>query len=542
MALTGLLVWVCPDGAGAVSVRGHGSSSPCDPSGGALVVVNVSGATPTLVPLWMSIAGVVNGQECAEDRIFLAGMGDDDVDQAHLAYVSSAYSLGPVISLQDPWQLLGRQSVHDAVVLCGDKDSPVALHAAMSAASAAGGSAAVCASAKDAGRLLQSGMMQLGLNLTGRFPGTMAISAAAQAINAYAGALLAGPAKANLSSTWFAAWPADGSGVPTIGYDFVASQRMVMFALDPRAPDWNHTQVPLLRHFAPLSAGFGWWTKESDTSVLASLGLTWQGGGHNVALYSSLPALDGQPQPSKPDSALPSAPPGTCIAVLSFSQGDSESFNQKVNIRNLLANSTVDPSKRVSQRVSFSMMQSALDSTLQACPGVPGTHPNVALLGRQLGADDVFFTGKPYGYAPPSPLSAGGYLPRYLSLGAAAMARSGYLDMMVNEPPSPSLNATVTTIARTMQPPPRSIIVKHPLMSPSPGHAVEPVLQIGRTLVLSDPVIAPTDPKTGDLDPKATAAAILKSCQARLFLWVFLGHTATSTSLEAAIDLLPPAK
>ena len=47
-----------------------------------------------------------------------------------------------------------------------------------------------------------------------------------------------------------------------------------------------------------LSFGFGWWTDEDKDIVgLSGRGLTWLGGGHNLALWSTLPPLQARCRP-----------------------------------------------------------------------------------------------------------------------------------------------------------------------------------------------------------------------------------------------------
>ena len=51
-----------------------------------------------------------------------------------------------------------------------------------------------------------------------------------------------------------------------------------------------------------LSLGFGWWSHESDDiDALSKMGLSWLGGGRNLALFADLPALP-------PNTTQPSAP------------------------------------------------------------------------------------------------------------------------------------------------------------------------------------------------------------------------------------------
>ena len=84
--------------------------------------------------------------------------------------------------------------------------------------------------------------------------------------------------------------------------------------------------------------------------------------------------------------------------MFSFTQGDAESFNQKINLRILTHPSTTLPNTTVARRFPFSIMQSALDATFQ---------PNVLLLLRHLathGETSQWVAGKPYGYVHPTAL------------------------------------------------------------------------------------------------------------------------------------------
>jgi hypothetical protein len=195
-------------------------------------------------------------------------------------------------------------------------------------------------------------------------------------------------------------------------------------------------------------------------------------------------------------------------------------------------------------------VQSALDASFQ---------PNVMLFTRALatrgpGAESAgkasqWVLGKPFGYAHARALhncsrGAGHALQAYLRAGAEQMSRAGQRDMMlvdgVNGPP---FGPTAARVATHMQPPPRSILLKQPLdcaaePCPKPATALPVVLGNG-TVVLSDPVHAPADTATGDMDVGATVAAVVRSAKVRRFFWVFLDHKMTAAPLERVLDALP---
>eukprot|EP00746_Dinoflagellata_sp_MGD_P058983 gnl/MRDRNA2_/MRDRNA2_251940_c0_seq1.p1 gnl/MRDRNA2_/MRDRNA2_251940_c0~~gnl/MRDRNA2_/MRDRNA2_251940_c0_seq1.p1 ORF type:complete len:282 (+),score=43.66 gnl/MRDRNA2_/MRDRNA2_251940_c0_seq1:2-847(+) len=248
------------------------------------------------------------------------------------------------------------------------------------------------------------------------------------------------------------------------------------------------------------------------------------GGGHNVGLYSSLPPLTGEPQPQSID--LPSVPSGVAVAIFSFSQGDACSFNQKINQRILREMSATVPGKRVAERFNFSMMEAPLDASLQ---------PNVALLNRELGGNNQYFLGKPYGYASPTNLRKVGELQAYLRNGRHAMNQMGYQDLMFTEHVSPELNVTTSLIAQNMYPPPRSILLKHALGA---GGESEPFHVVNDVVILSDPVMFRSKSK-GKVDVEGTITALQESAKKRRFFWVFLDHSMTARDLEKVLDRLP---
>merc|ERR1712110_476369 len=93
-------------------------------------------------------------------------------------------------------------------------------------------------------------------------------------------------------------------------------------------------------------------------------------------------------------------------------------------------------------------------------------------MGRQLGGKKQYFVGKPYGYASPTALREVQEIQPYLQNGSKAMMQMGFQDLMFTEQISPQLNETTAFIANNMHPPPRSILLKHPLGA---GGETEPV-------------------------------------------------------------------
>ena len=189
-------------------------------------------------------------------------------------------------------------------------------------------------------------------------------------------------------------------------------------------------------------------------------------------------------------------------------------------------------------------METPLDATFQ---------PNVALQIRALQAvssdpeagwkQGAWLLGKQYGYASLSALDEAGALAEYCQQGGEAMRRQGYLDAMINEPPSAILNSTLTKVIGLSSPnKPRSLLVKHCLAFDPEGPLchTETELPLNRSsvVILSDPVHAPSDPESNDIDVPGTVAAVLNSAKARKLFWVFLDHQMTAGPLEQALDLL----
>ena len=91
---------------------------------------------------------------------------------------------------------------------------------------------------------------------------------------------------------------------------------------------------------------------------------------------------------------------------------------------------------------------------------------------------------------------------------------------------------------------PLLLLVKHclayDLEAPNCQTAAEPPLRRGAagTVILSDPVHAPSDPETNDMDVAATVAAVLASAKRRKLFWVFLDHQMTAGPLDEALDTL----
>jgi hypothetical protein len=79
-------------------------------------------------------------------------------------------------------------------------------------------------------------------------------------------------------------------------------------------------------------------------------------------------------------------PKTASLVVFSFTQGDAESFDQKINLKNLALRSAVDPSRTIASRHPFSLMETPFDATVQ---------PNVALQTRSLAGTQQWLLGKP---------------------------------------------------------------------------------------------------------------------------------------------------
>jgi hypothetical protein len=564
-----------------------------------LLVANVSSVDHALLPLWLSAQGVINRHShnsrssAASSMVMLTGFDDSETGQ--LAFLRSHYGFDPQ-QLRDPWALFDAPAARAAlthVVLCGSGDDPTALHAALSRAGTHCCCAAVCASPAQTKQLLNRTGLVVLEDLRGRWP--VGTPGAPALTNAYVRKLLlpplllppllphraAGPADAagavdagDLDTGMFATWSAGTrANAPTAGFDFVTFRRLAVITLNASAPDFNSTQSDVLGWLLdaraaaaraapsaaaaaalPMPVGFGWWSKEgADIEALSRRGVTWYGGGRNLALFSTLPPLPpATPQPRVPDAALPAVParvpgaPSPAVVMFSFSQGDCASFDQKVNQRLLRQPSAVDPSTTVGARYPFSLMATPLDAA--------GLQPNAALLSRQLAGTQQWLLGKAYGYAHGSSLpTAGsrGYDPgagsltalgTYGARGAEAMSRAGYKDVMYKDG-DPPFEAGVRRLVAAMTPPPRSVLLKTTFNCsalPCAKRATEQpvVLAPSGTVVLSDPVHAPTDKATGDIDVNGTILAVLRSAEVRSFFWVFLDHQMTAAPLERVLDAL----
>ena len=234
------------------------------------------------------------------------------------------------------------------IVLYGARDAPQALYAALTVAAAHGRAATVCVGGDpeiSRAQILQRSGLMVASDLSGLFSNNNDSAASCAAVNQFVEAQQR-VGMGNFSTTHFATWGRSVSGRPTQGFDHAIGERMLSFCMDSAAADWGTTQRRILQRYEKLSFGFGWWTKEGpDIAALSGLGLTWLGGGHNLALYSRLPALPLPSPPSHPAlsrsgvkvavPAVATVPISASIAVFSFTQGDAASFDQKFLPANL---------------------------------------------------------------------------------------------------------------------------------------------------------------------------------------------------------------
>jgi hypothetical protein len=238
-----------------------------------LWVVNVSSLPPDYVPLFQSAQGAVNrGSDTTAGTpaalLMLVGLtSDNGADSALLAFLRARY--GSFLSVdesrvlageEEPWRLFQlpfvKSSLSD-VVFCGSNDARPALSAALSVASAHGGAAATCASPSGRKDILARTGLRVLADLSGRWPvgdNSTTGSNACTEVNAFVAALPSG----NFSSVGWATWPSGGAGgVPTTGYDYVTSERLLTMCMDSAGSDWNTTQSSLLARYPPLARGFG---------------------------------------------------------------------------------------------------------------------------------------------------------------------------------------------------------------------------------------------------------------------------------------------
>jgi hypothetical protein len=208
-----------------------------------------------------------------------------------------------------------------------------------------------------------------------------------------------------------------------------------------------------LRRRLLVVRSYGWWTKEGpDIVALSSLGFSWYGGGHNLALYSALPPLPLQQPEPQPTTPLPTnISDAAALAVFSFTQGDAASFDQKFVVLNLRTPSKVAPNERVVERHPFSLMATPLDSTFQ--PNVCRQIRSLQGVSKSSWQQGASLLGKQFGYASLSAMDSAGVLKEYCQQGADAMRRQGYLDAMINEPPSAILNDTLTKVGSSYRGP-----------------------------------------------------------------------------------------
>ena len=290
-----------------------------------LWVVNVSGLPPHLVPLFQSAQGVVN--RAGGPAVLLVGLATDGgAERTILPFLRSrfgawlAYDESRHLAGSAAWGLFQQPFVRAAV------------------------RGVVFASPSSRREILDRTQLPVLADLSGRWPALDGNASLGPrqclSVNAFVAAL----PSANFSNRSFATWPAEPpGGAPTTGYDHCTSERMLVMCMDSAAPDWNSTQASLLARYPPLSFGFGWWTKEGpDIAALSARGLTWLGGGHSLSLFSRLPPLPLHiPQPSAP--SLPAVAGGASLVIFSFTQGDAVVFDQKINLRNLMLRSAVEP-------------------------------------------------------------------------------------------------------------------------------------------------------------------------------------------------------
>jgi len=289
-----------------------------------LFVVNMSAIEHNMLPLWLSAQGTL--ARLGRMNVMLVGIDGSEAGQLGFLHSQYNYSAQEVA----PWELFTHvQPWAMSVVLCAANDSSLALHAALTLASQHGNAAAVCVDKVQRDQVLGAGFSLLS-DLSGMFPDTCATPAK---LNSWVRAQQR-ERDSNLSTSMFATRPVQSrTNAPTAGFDFVTYRRLPVMCLDAAASDFASTQTDILTAYQPGTvAGFGWWTKEgTDIEALSQLGLSWLGGGRNLALFARLPALPpGTPQPSAELPVGP-LPAGSSMAVFSFTQGDAESFNQKVS-------------------------------------------------------------------------------------------------------------------------------------------------------------------------------------------------------------------
>jgi len=325
-------------------------------------VVNVSTAeVPTsLVSFYQTAQGVIN-RVSTTDRVLLVGLTADrlkisgqDAAALSLAFLRAEPRYRPLLSFDDARYIAAARALTlfeqpfakaalTHVVELGSDDADQALYAALTVAAQHGRAAVLRASPSTRREILaRTGLTQLLPSLVGQVTATNSSIACAQA-NKFVRKQLRRDAS-NVSTAMFATWGRSVAGKPTKGFDFVIYKRLLTFCMDAQGSDANTTQLDILSHFPRVTKagrampfGFGWWTKEGKDIVhLSSLGFSWLGGGHNLALYSQLPPLSGAPQPQAPLPTPAELPPHVAIVVFSFSQGDAESFGQKVRTMLLL--------------------------------------------------------------------------------------------------------------------------------------------------------------------------------------------------------------
>jgi hypothetical protein len=312
-----------------------------------LWVLNVTNVPANWVTLFQTVQGVVNRAQ-NHSAVMLIGL-KADADGAHepsdaavksLKFLRDHYTneltYDTARVLADPWKLFSHPVFHRTshLVLCSTDDAPEALYAALTLASIHGHAAAVCANPKDQATILRKSGLTLLRNISGQFPRSSSKTACAD-VNTFVKHEAEAQTTNVFSTQYVATWGAGAKGKPTQGFDMVTSERMLVMCLDSQASDFATVQTKLLSRYAPLSLVFGWWTKEPpDIKALSLLGLSFLGGGHNLALYSRLPPLIAAPQPGSA-AKLPDVPASASLVVFAFSQGDCMCFNQKFNVNNL---------------------------------------------------------------------------------------------------------------------------------------------------------------------------------------------------------------
>lgn len=316
-------------------------------------------------------------------------------------------------------------------------------------------------------------------------------------------------------------------GGTNYGVDYYVMRKMFVWCIDSTAlyiGDYATTQKAIMGGYASMTPAFGHWSEEvGDVHALSEYGLCVVGGGPNVSLFHHVAVTGPLTQTS---ALIPFYNASKTYINISFTQGDGMIYCQRENKDFLTATSVTDPTKKVSDRYSYGLQQSASQWICQ---------PVVPKYLYTLKNNKQFFSGKGFGYTNATELYNHGHLDAWIAKTRTYMDGIGHPDLKVNDADTEAdANHTVLKyICQNLQP--RAIWLKHQL---HPASAEDDPAEIfyGKP-VFGDPVFDRED-ANGNLLLNDTVNAIASSAGKRAFFWVYMTHRMDALELERLMDNL----